>query len=161
MLTRTEIKRVYPARYPENNVTRALAEQVMNDLWAERNAERGRTTADRSGSCKFAALLARELFGGRLAGNLEHVFVIKNTLGQAQCLDLNREQNDALALGDKAHIDLPLILSHPDYRESLSSCLPRVARWVTVFEARARILGIEQLALRSRSKHAGESGLSL
>jgi len=94
-------------------------------LWEERCKERGFVYAgERSGSCKFAALLARNLFGGRLAGNHEHVFVISGS----NLIDLNIDQKDVIDL-HQAHLRMDTVLTHRDYRDALTSCLPRVDKW--------------------------------
>lgn len=140
MLTREDIKTIYSGRYPLNPQTLRMANRIMDELWTERNGEWGKRTADRSGSCKFAALLARELFGGKLAGNQRHVFVVR----AGKVLDLNSTQEDVKALGSLAHMRHSSDLLHRDYRESLASCLPRVQRWIQVFEKRYHALAIEQ-----------------
>lgn len=126
MITSKDIKSKYPAKiaYDEHNII--LANLALDFLWQERCKERGETyTGDRSGSCKFAALLARSLFGGRLAGNYEHVF----TVTDAEIIDLNFTQKDVINLNNLAHSRTDFVLCERDYREALSSCLPRVQRW--------------------------------
>jgi hypothetical protein len=135
MLSIQEVKKEYPGKYPLNCYTLRLANEVMDDLWKERNAERNMQSEDRSGSCKFASLLARSLFGGVLAGNQQHVFVRR----QGRILDLNHKQGDVVRLGDKAYIDDHSLINR-DYRDSLDSCLPRVNRWVVEFDQRYRQL---------------------
>lgn len=129
-LSKKDVARTYPGRYALTPETHRLANLVLDQLWAERNAERLISSPDRSGSCKFAALLARELFGGRLAGNGNHVFVMR----KGAILDLNLTQGDVASLGDVAHHQDPLALFNIDYRESMASCLPRVKRWIRRFE---------------------------
>lgn len=127
MLTVNDIRTVFPAILPLTEYNIALAEQALDFLWHERQKERGYlVTPERSGSCKFAALLARELFGGQLAGNLDHVFVI---LSDGAVLDLNRHQPDVVYLGEKAHFSFGRALHHYEYRQALSSCVPRVNKW--------------------------------
>ncbi|XLY90499.1 hypothetical protein ACK8QS_22780 (plasmid) [Ectopseudomonas mendocina] len=100
---------------------------AIANLWTERQLERGLVPSDdRSGSCKFAALLARTLFGGRLAGNYDHVFTLQP---DGQRVDLNEDQPDAQLLGERAHRLQCAVLATHDYRDSLSSCVPRVERW--------------------------------
>ena len=124
-----------PGRYPVTAELLALAEQAVAHLWNERRAQRGLPpTEDRSGSCKFAALLARELFGGRVAGNLEHVFVLR----EGQVIDLNRHQQDVIELDSGAHRACEYTLNHRDYIESLKSCEPRAQRWVCWFDEQMR-----------------------
>jgi hypothetical protein len=125
--SRRNIRSYHQGLFEVTDTTLAIAEQAMTLLWNERLSERGlQPNADRAGSCKFAALLARHLFGGRLAGNKDHVF----TVHRDGCLiDLNESQFDILELGEKAHRMECEILSAPEYRESLFSCVSRVTRW--------------------------------
>lgn len=126
MLTVKDIRSIYPAKiaYNEHNIIRANI--ALDFLWEERCAERGvNYTGDRSGSCKFAALLALSLFGGRLVGNQEHVF----TISGCDIIDLNIAQKDVIDLNHLAHVRLDTALTHKDYRDALSSCLPRVQKW--------------------------------
>lgn len=129
-LSKKDVARTYPGRYALTPETHRLANLVLDQLWAERNSERLISSPDRSGSCKFAALLARELFGGRLAGNVNHVFVMR----KGAILDLNLAQGDVVSLGDAAHHQDSIALLNIDYRESMASCLPRVKRWIRRFE---------------------------
>lgn len=122
-----DIKSVYPPKiaYTERNIS--LAGLALDNLWEERCKERGEPyMGDRAGSCKFAALLARSLFGGRLAGNYEHVFVVSNEI----IIDLNITEPDALRLGSLAYLRMDNLLTHRDYRAAFESCLPRVNKWV-------------------------------
>lgn len=124
-----DLARIYPAKVPINEQTIHLAMEVTARLWNERCEERGLPVSDdRSGSCKFAALIAREIFGGQLAGNDEHVFVVL----AGQVVDLNRDQEDVKVLGSEAYLDDPLSLRHPDYRDALGSCVPRAAKWAKI-----------------------------
>lgn len=126
MLTIKDLKRCATAKLAINPTNLALAHEALNQLWSERLEERGyEKLPGRGGSCKFAALLARELFGGRLDGNLDHVFVRKDQV----VFDLNEQEEDVLILGASAHLSTPWVLHHSDYRESLGSCMPRVQRW--------------------------------
>lgn len=126
MLSVKDIRSTYPAKiaYTEHNIIRVNI--ALDYLWEERCLERGMVyNGDRSGSCKFAALLARSLFGGRLVGNQEHVF----TISGCDIIDLNIAQKDVIELNHMAHVRLDSALSHKDYRDALSSCLPRVQKW--------------------------------
>lgn len=128
-LSRADLTRIYPAKVPINDQTLSIAMRVVADLWDERCAERGsQRSADRSGSCKFAALIAREIFGGRLAGNDEHVFVLL----AGRIIDLNRDQADVKALGTDAYRDNTLSLRHPDYLDALGSCVSRATKWAQI-----------------------------
>jgi hypothetical protein len=134
-LTRKDIEREHIGRYRFSRENHRLADEILDQLWVERNSERGIDTKDRSGSCKFAALLARTLFGGRLVGNQQHVFVVR----RGKVLDMNVGQSDVAALGERAHQQDASIL-HSDYRDSLTSCLPRVAKWCLEFDRRHALL---------------------
>lgn len=126
MLTIDDVLKVYPSRLPLNQTTLGLANEAMDRLWEERLKERGREPSDdRSGSCKFASLLARQLFGGSLDGNYYHVFVRR----KGKILDLNEHQKDVAEMDGMAHDSMKVLLTHRDYRESLGSCMPRVLRW--------------------------------
>lgn len=132
-LTKAEVCAVYPPRYELNEVTLNIAKELMRDLWNERRKECGLPpTDDRSSSCKFASLMARDLFGGRLAGNEMHVFVVRN----GEVLDLNEEQTDVVILADHAHYEHPKCVLHRDYRASLGTCMPRVRHWLKMAEER-------------------------
>lgn len=127
-LSLDNIKTTCPGGIPLTPQHLALANTTLDMLWTERQAERGSEySGSREGSCKFAALLARALFGGRLAGNDEHVFVV---LDNGAVLDLNQNQPDVCALGANAWDQQDLVQAHSDYREALGSCMPRVERWL-------------------------------
>lgn len=127
-LSLRNLNATHSAVWPVTPENLALAGAAMEMLWTERLGERGgEYTGDREGSCKFAALLARALFGGRLAGNDDHVFV---GLGDGALLDLNENQPDVAVLGPKAWTRHDFVLAHADYREALGSCMQRVERWV-------------------------------
>jgi hypothetical protein len=132
-LSKADASAVYPPRYELTEETITIAKDVMRDLWNERRQECGLPpTDDRSSSCKFASLIARELFGGRLAGNEMHIFVVRN----GEVLDLNEEQADVLLLAGQAHFEYPKCVLHRDYRASLGTCMPRVRHWLKMAEER-------------------------
>lgn len=125
----SDLMRSYPSKAPINEQTVSIAMEVTARLWNERCEERGAPASDdRSGGCKFAALIAREVFGGRLAGNDEHVFVVL----AGKVIDLNHDQADVKALGSEAYFEDPLSLRHPDYRDALGSCVPRATKWAKI-----------------------------
>jgi hypothetical protein len=127
----------------------AIAAGVLQELWNERQKEKFiPRTADRAGSCKFGALLARELFGGKLAGNMDHVFVMHGDI----IVDLNQDQQDVKDLLDLAHINIPPVLAHVEYREAFGSCMPRVERWAAV-----AINRIQAPAKATERKHESDS----
>lgn len=125
-LTVKDIKSIYPAKIEYNPRNILVANEALNALWEERQRQRDVVhNGSRAGSCKFASLLARSLFGGRLAGNANHVFVVKD----GNIIDLNEQQSDVVLLGAKAHIQFNSVLYHVDYREALTSCLPRLEKY--------------------------------
>lgn len=152
MLTIKEIRRCAKPKLTINPANLALAQEALNHLWSERLEERGyEKLPGRGGSCKFAALLARELFGGRLDGNLDHVFVRKDKA----IFDLNEQEEDVLILGASAHLSTPWVLHHVDYRESLGSCIPRVLRWAqwVLQHPKAQLVALERQEQSSASKN--------
>lgn len=126
MLSVKDIRSYYPAKIEYNEHNIVMANIALDFMWQERCKERGEDySGDRSGSCKFAALLSRNLFGGCLAGNDDHVF----TMTHSELIDLNIVQRDVIALNHMAHVRFDHVLSDKDYRAALTSCLPRVERW--------------------------------
>ncbi|MHD0644373.1 hypothetical protein ACYPKM_01900 [Pseudomonas aeruginosa] len=127
ILSRQNIRETHPARLELNDYTLSIAKNAIRDLWKERLDGLGRfDEGHRDGSQKFAALLARRLFGGKLAGNENHVFV---ELPCGKVLDLNDDQPGVKSLGDAAYRREDLTLLQQDYRVSLASCVGRVERW--------------------------------
>lgn len=152
MLTIKDLKRCATAKLAINPTNLALAHEALNQLWSERLEDRGyEKLPGRGGSCKFAALLARELFGGQLDGNLDHVFVRKDQV----VFDLNHQEEDVLILGACAHISTPWVLHHSDYRASLGSCIPRVLRWAqwVLQHPEAQLVALEPQEEDSASKN--------
>lgn len=136
-----DLNKVYPERYKVSKKNLRLANITLDNLWAERCFEREVSFNRREGSCKFAALLCRSLFGGHIDGNYDHVFL---RLNNGETLDINAHQRDVKLFGESAHISDIKKLSHPDYMDSLGSCMPRVERWVEWFESELiRARGIE------------------
>ena len=128
LISKRSVETYYQGRLQITPEAIQVAKESVQRLWDERRRERElEPTDDRSGSCKFAALLARDLFGGRLAGNNDHVFVL---LRDGTRLDLNEDQRDVMELGDRAHRLECDVLSTFDYREALGSCTERTRRWV-------------------------------
>lgn len=129
------VKATFPARLPLTPRNIQKVEAALVGLWNERQTERSLPiSTDRSGSCKFACLLVREVFGGRLAGNDFHMFNMIN----GRKFDLNEGQIDVLDLGGMAYIKSMKSITHSDYRASLGTCMPRVNRWVDVVMDNAR-----------------------
>jgi hypothetical protein len=151
-LTLKNLRSFQPGRVELTHANLVIAGQVVQELWNERQKEKFiRLTGTRESSCKFAALLARELFGGTLAGNDEHVFLMHGDI----IVDLNKDQPDVKALSALAHIDIPPVLSSQAYLEALGSCVERVSRWVPV-----AIQRIEEPAKTAKHQHQSD-GLSL
>lgn len=134
MMSKRNVETYYQGRFKLTPEAITIAKAAIQNLWNERQEERGDpATSNRAGSCKFAALLARDLFGGRLAGSDDHVFVLQR---DGSRLDLNESQPDVIELGERAHRLECHILSDIEYREALTSCTARVKRWVNWAEER-------------------------
>ncbi|MDT8925388.1 hypothetical protein RBE51_21565 [Pseudomonas taiwanensis] len=127
MLSKRDLRAEYPAQLALTEANLTIAREAIKRLWNERQVECGLApSADRSGSCKFAALVCRDLFGGRLSGNYDHMFVRADN----RVIDLNNDQQDVLILGKRAHLHVRSAIEHPDYRASLGYCQARAKRWV-------------------------------
>ncbi|MBF6615486.1 MAG: hypothetical protein ITG07_02050 [Candidimonas sp.] len=158
VMSKQDVQRVHEARFEATPAAIEIAKQAMTQLWAERRRERGLPPdAGRAGSCKFAALLARNLFGGRLAGNLNHVFVVSS---EGRRIDLNDDQDDVAEMGPAAHSLLCNVLLYAEYRESLSSCTARVDRWTAWAAAQIneQLLNNERTAARENNDISNEIG---
>jgi hypothetical protein len=109
----------------EKNI--ALAKRFFRKKWKERAREGNRPVPrDLRGACKFAALFAKELFGGKIQGNWHHVFVVKNGK-RIDLTDGAGVKKEHLAETD------PIFLKDPFFKESLGYCVPRVMKWVEEF----------------------------
>lgn len=101
------------------------ASQFALRMWQQRATELGREIPDDlSGACKFCSVFARGLWGGAIVGNSEHVFVRRGM----QIIDLTAMAKGTLSLGMAAYNETTEP-DHPDYRESISNCIPRVMDW--------------------------------
>lgn len=131
----------FPIEVNEENI--ALAKEFVFAKWVERHNEREEENrklagtiwyrsapTDLSDSCKFSALFSSVVFGGEIAGNYDHVF----TLVDDEVLDLNEDAADVAALDDPHDDDDDFIYSG-DFKESISSCIPRVRNWIADFAA--------------------------
>ncbi|WP_315922351.1 hypothetical protein [Mesorhizobium sp. SP-1A] len=140
----------FPIEVNDENI--AFAKEFLLGKWAERYNEREEENrklvgsiwhrsapTDLSDSCKFSALFSSVVFGGEIAGNYDHVF----TLVDDEVLDLNEDAADVTALDDPHGEDDDFIYSG-DFKESISSCIPRVRQWLADFAA--------ELALRAGPK---------
>jgi len=98
--------------------------------WRERADEmRLVVPEDLSSSCKFGALLVRELHGGEIRGNWAHVHC---RLPCGGILDPSRWAEDVETIRarelDPYEHDRTFIRSR-DFRDSLETCIPRVKAW--------------------------------
>lgn len=117
---------------PENT---ARARLFLLDKWKERALERNEPEPDDlAHSCKFVTLFVKCIFGGRIRGSFLHQF---NLIG-GEIVDLNKDAADVRSLPD-AHRHDEIFFANPDHIESLSSCMPRVRRWVDEFLGRERV----------------------
>jgi len=97
--------------------------------WKERSVERGSSEpVDLSYSCKFCTLFVKQVFGGRIEGNFDHQYNVID----GEIVDLSSDSEDVRSHDDPYHHD-KLFFGSKDHLESLSSCLPRVEKWVDLF----------------------------
>lgn len=125
-MTRSESKRIF-AEGAEVDDLRTF----MLERWKARALEQGLPVPDDlSSSCKFGALLVKELFGGEIRGNWAHVHC---RLADGRILDPSRSAEDVETIRarnlDPYDHDRSFIRSH-DFRDSLGTCRPRVRAWV-------------------------------
>lgn len=130
-----------------------LAKDFVFLKWKERSKERGDfAPTDLSGSCKFSSMFAQKIFGGKLAGNENHQYVMLN----GTIIDLNIDAEDVVNfqkeydrdgfIGYKKskygwmewhgppHEHDEIFFNNQDHRESMKSCRPRVNQWVEEFK---------------------------
>lgn len=106
-----------------------IAADVLQRLWNEHQKSRYiKPDGGRANSSTYGALLARELFGGTLAGNSDHIFVLHGDI----IVDLNATQPDVKALDSLAHINIPNVLTQEAFREKLGAHLPKAEAWAKV-----------------------------
>ena len=131
-----------------------IATDFVLKKWQERAAERGFSTPeDLSGSCKFSALFFKEVFGGEIQANPNHVFVVRNGI----IYDLNQEAADVLKFErdfneknktgwiknqygwedwvSDPHHHSASFARNAEFKESLKSCMPRVKEWAEEFRS--------------------------
>lgn len=114
---------------PSEDLIEAAREFVF-ERWKERAAERfGVEPTDLSKSCKFGSLFLHTLIGGRIVGNEDHQFVMKD----GEIYDLSADAQDVAALEHPYHLD-PLFFGSRDHLDSMNSCLPRVSDWIDAFD---------------------------
>ncbi len=125
-----------PEKLPATPENISAAKTFLMKKWVERHRERNGYTAepplDLSSSCKFTSLFARAIFGGKLAGNWNHQYVI---LPSGEILDLNVDAADVKAMGNAAYQHDSKWWNNRDHRASLASCRARVEQWVEEFRA--------------------------
>jgi hypothetical protein len=122
-------KKDSPARLPMTPATIERAKAFLLTKWRLRAHDIGLDVpVDLTGSCKFSSLFAMLVFGGHLAGNSDHQFVVKNGV----VLDLNAEAADVGNLPEPYRQE-PGFIGNREHRQSMRSCLPRVLRWVEEF----------------------------
>lgn len=109
------------------------ARQFVLDRWRARARELGRPEPlDLSRACLFASLFAYQVFGGTLQGNRFHQYTIKS----GHLIDLTIGSEDLQRLreaGIDPHEHDPRWWANPVHLEAMTSCLPRVERWVEEF----------------------------
>lgn len=106
-----------------------IAAGVLQKLWDEHQKSMFiKPDGQRPRSSLLGALLAREIFGGTLAGNSDHVFVLHGDI----IVDLNAGQTDVKALEALAHINIPGVLSQDAFREKFGNHLPKAESWAQV-----------------------------
>lgn len=104
----------------------AIAANALQQLWDEHQKSRFiKPDGSRVRSSLFGALLAREIFGGTLAGNGDHIFVLLGDI----IVDLNQAQPDVKALDALAHINIPGVIAQESFREKLGLHLPKAQTW--------------------------------
>lgn len=109
------------------------ARQFVLDRWRARARELGRPEpADLSRACLFASLFAYQVFGGMLQGNRFHQYTVKS----GHLIDLTIGSEDLQKLreaGVDPHEHDARWWANPVHLEAMTSCLPRVERWVEEF----------------------------
>jgi hypothetical protein len=100
---------------------------------------------DLSNSCKYSSLFVRHVFGGQLAGNSFHQFVVKD----GKILDINIDAKDVKSLTNP-HYHSEVFWGNHEHQESLDSCKPRVEKWVAEFKS---LLNIKEIKNISKKQH--------
>lgn len=115
------------AELTEQNLN--VAADALQKLWDEHQKSKFiKPDGLRAESSTFGALLAREVFGGTLAGNSDHTFVLLGDI----IIDLNASQPDVKALDSLAHIHIPDVLNQEAFREKLGAHLPKAESWARI-----------------------------
>jgi len=129
----------FPIEATEENVSAAKA--FVLSKWQERHDARateweqamGRPyynerPTDLSSSCKFTSVFAAVVFGGEIEGNEAHQFAVV----EGRVVDLNEDAGD-VAGTEGIYRNDPVFMWSRDHKESMESCLPRVADWIGEF----------------------------
>lgn len=140
--------------YPPTSKWIRLAKNFFMDKWRERAKETGRSIpTDLSGACKFGSLFAQAVFGGTLQGNYNHQFVV---LDNGIRIDLGEDAQDRLSFSDDGewynHDDA--FFNNPEHLESMTSCKPRVQRWVKEWTSLHPLTSNPKQAGRQEQDHA-------
>jgi hypothetical protein len=107
----------------------ALAKAFVFRKWCEQAVERrALVPIDLSGSCKYGSLFMNQVFGGTICGHYQHQY---NVIC-GRIVDLS---HDAVDVGriTNPYLHEPDFFAIPEKQASLTSCLPRVERWVLEF----------------------------
>lgn len=108
-----------------------IARDFVFQRWIDRaNSRCDQTPVDLSSACKFASLFAWQLFGGTLAGNCRHQFVLSH---DGSVLDLCCGSAELESMKDPYVHDAEFF-GNDEHLSSLDSCLPRVSDWIRQFE---------------------------
>lgn len=133
-MKKVDLNKNYKRRVVLNDTTWQAAHDFALVKWKERAADLGwKEPSDLSNGCKFSSLFVQRIFGGFLSGNERHIF---NEI-EGKTLDLNANSKDVLTM-DEPYEDDGDSIYHPDYIDSLESCLPRVNDWIKGFLTQAK-----------------------
>ena len=107
-------------------------QQVLWNLWEDRAIDLGRDDPqDLTGSCKFGALLAQQVYGGRIEATWEHTWVRTPPEPKGWgIIDLTGPPYEGFD-----YTPDPRFMRRPEFKESLASCAPRVKHYADDLEA--------------------------
>lgn len=107
------------------------AKQFALAKWAQRAIEHGNATPNNlSGSCKFCSLFCWFVFGGKLAGNAEHQWVVDNTNG---IIDLTSYSGYQFYSDRSKYKPDRQFWLNGQHLSSLRDCLERSSLWANEF----------------------------
>jgi hypothetical protein len=130
-LSKKSIYESMAARIPPSAENFHMAREFVMERWIERSIERGaKVPTDLSSACKFASLFAWQIFGGKIAGNSRHQFVL---MASGDVLDLCAGSAELESM-PAPYVHDPSFFGNSEHLESLQSCLPRVSKWLQSFE---------------------------